>query len=171
MRYLLPVVLVSLCGCAGDDQTLQGEIVGEFEAEGLLSEQTCGDTISSPESIDLDFTLSVDEDQESRVYIELDAGVFSGTRVDGEYVFQVVQTWTVIEPSGAETGCYVTQEDVLSITLESSDEGAPRSASGSQTSEFEPVAGSDCTSALTASGGVFLTLPCRVRYVVAGDET
>lgn len=36
--------------------------------------------------------------------------------------------------------------------------------------EIEPIAGSDCSPALSVSGGAFLALPCRVEYVLSGDE-
>ena len=168
MRHVLLVMALVCCGCSAEE--LPGEVVGEFEAEGFLTEQSCGDAVGASDPIDLDFTLSVDEDQTGRAYIEVEGGVFTGTVIDDEYVFRVTQTWTVIEPSSLETGCYVTQEDVLSIVLDSGEDGGLRTASGLQTSEYEPITGSDCVSALSASGGLFLTLPCRVEYVVTGDE-
>ena len=41
--------------------------------------------------------------------------------------------------------------------------------SGSQTTEIEPLAGADCTPAVAALGGPFLSLPCRVEYVLTGN--
>jgi hypothetical protein len=40
---------------------------------------------------------------------------------------------------------------------------------GSQTTEIVPLAGSDCTPAVAALGGPFLSLPCRVEYVLSGE--
>ena len=41
--------------------------------------------------------------------------------------------------------------------------------SGSQITEIVPLAGADCTPAVTALGGPFLALPCRVEYVLTGS--
>ena len=70
------------------------------------------------------------QEQTGRAYVELEGGVFTGTVVDDEYVFRVTQTWTVIEPSPGETGCYVTLQDALSIVLHSSEIDDLRTASG-----------------------------------------
>lgn len=40
--------------------------------------------------------------------------------------------------------------------------------SGSQATEIEPLAGADCTPAVASVGGPFLSLPCRVAYVLTG---
>ena len=41
--------------------------------------------------------------------------------------------------------------------------------SGSQTTELDPRCGADCTPAGAALGGPFLSLPCRVEYVLTGS--
>ncbi len=41
--------------------------------------------------------------------------------------------------------------------------------SGTQSTEIIPLAGSDCTPAVAAVGGPFLSLPCRVEYVLTGN--
>jgi len=40
---------------------------------------------------------------------------------------------------------------------------------GSQVTEIVPLTGSDCRPAVAALGGPFLSLPCRVEYVLTGD--
>jgi hypothetical protein len=39
---------------------------------------------------------------------------------------------------------------------------------GSQTTEIVPLSGADCTPAVAVLGGPFLSLPCRVEYVLSG---
>ena len=41
--------------------------------------------------------------------------------------------------------------------------------SGSQTTEIEPLSGSDCRPAVVSYGGSFLSMPCRVEYVLTGS--
>ena len=43
------------------------------------------------------------------------------------------------------------------------------SMTGSQSTEIEPLSGADCTPAVAALGGPFLSLPCRVEYVLTGS--
>jgi hypothetical protein len=79
---------------------------------------------------------------------EADGGVADGGVQDGG-----VADGGVDEESGADAGVEPTF-----LTL-----------SGSQTTEIVPLTGSDCTPAVAALGGPFLSLPCRVEYVLSGE--
>jgi len=119
--------------------------------------------------------------------------MFAGVEKDGEFTFQVSQSWMVIQPDRFRgyVGCSVTQRDVFTFDVEPVEVGADAGVedggandagsdldagtepnlltlSGSQTTEIVPIAGSDCTPAVAALGGPFLSLPCRVEYVLTG---
>lgn len=165
------VVLLVAGGCwlSGDD-SVEGEWVGDFEAEGLLLEDSCGDAIDAPDPLEIEFTLSIDDETEGRAYLDLSgAGDFTGIVDQEEYTFQITQSWTVFEPipSVGYDGCYVTQRDVLTVLLD--EETSAATLTGTQTTEIDPIEGSDCSPAIVAAGGTFLTLPCRVDYVLTGN--
>jgi hypothetical protein len=84
---------------------------------------------------------------------EADAGVEDGGLEDGGVEDGGVDDAGVDEESGADAGVEPT---LLTLT-------------GSQTTEITPLTGSDCTPAVAALGGPFLSLPCRVEYVLSGE--
>jgi hypothetical protein len=185
MRWMRLCLLVLLTGCWSQGQEPPGDPVGTFDAAGLLVEQTCGEAIPAPDPIDLTFELRAEA--AGRAYWQRVGGsVFAGVHKDGEYVFQVSQSWTVHEPDPflGYAGCSVTQHDEFTFVVEEAstaadagsddasdgDAGVPSSMTltGSQTTEITPVTGSDCMPAVVSGGGSFLSLPCRVEYVLTG---
>ena len=181
MRVPWLVALVLLGACWGEDDESPGEPLGVFEASGLMVEQSCGAAIPAPDPLDLDFELSTEEG--GRAFWQSPGGpVFAGVRSGDEYTFTVSQSWTVIEPDRFRNyvGCSVTQRDTFFVVVEpvepdgDEDEGAEGSdpasfeVSGSQTTEITPISGADCSPAVVAFGGPFLSLPCRVEYVLTG---
>ena len=189
-RYLggmlrsLVISLVFGIGCwpqGGED--LPGELVGEFEVEGSLIEQSCGAAVPAADPIEVDFALSVEDS--GRAYYQLSSGAtFVGTESGDEYLFQTSQSWMVLEPDPLRgfAGCSVTQRDVFTFVVEQNepdtendadddtDEGDPTMlrVSGSQTTEITPLTGSDCGPAVVSGGGNFAALPCRTEYVING---
>jgi hypothetical protein len=122
--------------------------------------------------------------------------MFAGIEKDDTYTFQTSQSWMVIEPDRFRgyVGCSVTQRDVFTFEVEvpeieagldggvEEDAGVDGDAgvdvasdptlvllTGSQTTEIVPLSGADCTPAVAALGGPFLSLPCRVEYVLNGS--
>lgn len=156
---------------SGETEIETGELVGEFEARGALVDQTCGDAMDAPGRIEIDFALSVDALATDRAYMDAYGTVFAGTVDYDEYEFEVSESWTVIQPSPSDEGCYVTQHDVFYILVDAQDDATDRTISGYLVTEIEPTAGSDCSPALHESGGTFRELPCRVEYVLSGYET
>ncbi len=169
-RYAFVTMILVVGGCWGNGETETGELVGEFEVGGALVEQTCGDAMDGSDRIEIEFALSTDADATGRAYMDSSGSVFVGTVDYDEYEFQVSQSWTVSQSSTGYEGCYVTQHDVFYVLVETPDDATARTISGYQMTEIEPIAGSDCSSALSVSGGAFLALPCRVEYVLSGDE-
>ena len=169
-RYVFVMMILVVGGCWDKGEAETGELVGEFEVGGALVEQSCGDAMDASDRIEIDFALSVDEDATGRAYMDASGSAFVGTVDDDEYEFQVSESWTVIQSSTGYEGCYVTQHDVFYVLVETPDDATARTISGYQMTEIEPIAGSDCSPALSVSGGAFLALPCRVEYVLSGDE-
>lgn len=189
MRWMLlaPGLLAAACWNQGEEPP--GEPVGEFEATGLMVEQSCGGAIPADDPLDLAFELRVEAG--GRAFWRRQGGsTFAGIQDGDEYTFTVSQSWMVIEPDRRRNyvGCSVTQRDTFSFVvgqLDSTEEeqteqeeesGADAGAtpalltlSGSQTTEIIPLSGADCTPAVAAAGGPFLSLPCRVEYVLTGS--
>jgi hypothetical protein len=156
-----------------------------FEASGLMIEQSCGSAIPAPDPLDIDFELR--NENGGRAYWQTPGGpIFAGVQNDDEYSFTVSQSWMVIEPDRFRgfVGCSVTQRDTFRFivdevevdaegTVDTGDNAAPTPAlyqlSGSQVTEIVPLSGADCTPAVAALGGPFLSLPCRVEYVLTGS--
>jgi hypothetical protein len=192
MRWTLLALLVLGFGCWGQEEDPPGEPVGTFEAVGLMVEQSCGAAIPAPDPLELTFDLR--SESNGRAYWRQWGGsLFAGVEKDGEYTFQVSQSWMVVEPDRFRgyVGCSVTQRDVFTFLVDvpeidpedemgaqdgldvdaGVDEGVDPvliTLTGSQTTEIEPLTGSDCTPAVAALGGPFLALPCRVEYVLTG---
>jgi hypothetical protein len=180
-RSLLGVLLLG-SACWGQGEEPPGEPVGVFEASGLMVEQSCGAAITAPDPLDLAFDLRSEEG--GRAYWRQPGGaLFAGVHDDGTYTFTVSQSWMVIEPDRFRgyVGCSVTQRDTFTFIVEEVDakseeasgadagvEPALLTLSGSQTTEIDPLSGADCTPAVAALGGPFLSLPCRVEYVLTG---
>lgn len=193
MRWTLLVLLVLAFGCWGQGEEPPGEPVGTFEAIGLMVEQSCGTAIPAPDPLDLQFDLRAEEG--GRAYWRQVGGpIYAGVYKDDEYTFTVSQSWMVVEPDRYRgyIGCSVTQRDVFTFLVDpiSAEEAAADAAdagvedeadadagidttvmglTGSQFTEIVPLTGSDCTPAVAALGGPFLSLPCRVEYVLTGS--
>ena len=193
MRWTLLMLLVLAFGCWGQGEEPPGQPVGTFEATGLMVEQSCGSAIPAPDPLDLQFDLRAEEG--GRAYWRQVGGpIYAGVYKDDEYTFTVSQSWMVVEPDRYRgyIGCSVTQRDVFTFLVDpvSAEEAAvdladagledPTDAdagldpslmglTGSQFTEIVPLTGSDCTPAVAALGGPFLSLPCRVEYVLTGS--
>lgn len=186
MRWIALALLTWTAACWGQGEEPPGEPVGVFEASGLMVEQSCGGVIPAPDPLELDFQLR--QEPGGRAYWQGTGGpLYAGVEQDGEYSFTVSQSYNVIPPDRFRgyPGCSVTQRDLFSFAIEevvddsvdeqetdteldAALEPALLSLSGSQATEIEPLSGSDCTPAVTAGGGAFLALPCRVAYVLTG---
>jgi hypothetical protein len=189
MRWGSFALLVLVVACWDQGEEPPGELVGTFNATGLMVEQSCGAAIPAPDPLDLDFELRREEG--GRAYWRrLGGSMFAGIHQGNQYSFQVSQSWMVVEPDRFRgfLGCSVTQRDVFTFIVDSpftetdgdggvadevgADGGVDPSLvtmTGSQITEIVPLTGSDCRPAVAALGGPFLSLPCRVEYVLTGD--
>jgi len=199
MRWTLFGLPLLVLGCWGQGEEPPGEPIGTFNAVGFMVEQSCGSAIPAPDPLDLDFDLR--SEFNGRAYWRRHGGaMFAGVEKDGEFTFQVSQSWMVVQPDRFRgyVGCSVTQRDVFTFVVEPVDIGLDADGgvqdggvedagvdeesgadagvdptlltlTGSQTTEIVPLTGSDCTPAVAALGGPFLSLPCRVEYVLSGE--
>ncbi|MGB5266669.1 MAG: hypothetical protein WBN30_08790 [Polyangiales bacterium] len=195
MRWILLSLMVLTSACWGEDEEPPGELVGSFQALGLMVEQSCGAAVPAPDPLDLKFDLR--SESNGRAYWRLWGGAtFAGLEKNDTYTFQTSQSWMVIEPDRFRgyVGCSVTQRDVFTFEVSvpevepdldagvEEDAGVDAGAedqgwidptlvliTGSQTTEIVPLSGADCTPAVAALGGPFLSLPCRVEYVLSGN--
>ena len=186
MRRFLFAPLLLATACWGQGEEPPGEPVGVFDASGLMVEQSCGSAIPAPDPLVLQFDLRSEEG--GRAYWRTPGGpIYAGISDGDTYTFTVSQSWTVIEPDRFRgyVGCSVTQRDVFTFEVgdvETTDDGGKTESgtdggvdpslltlSGSQSTDISPLSGADCTPAVAALGGPFLSLPCRIEYVLTGS--
>ena len=183
MRSVFAAAAILATGCWGQGEEPPGEPVGVFEASGLMIEQSCGSAVPAPDPLDIDFDLRREDG--GRAYWRQPGGpIYAGVYDGDAYTFSLSQSWTVVEPDRFRgyAGCSVTQRDVFQIVVEQEivegddpkaqedleSEPALFTMTGSQLTEIVPLTGSDCTPAVAALDGPFLSLPCRVEYVLTG---
>lgn len=190
MRLFFGFVLLLGVGCLpGGEDDLPGEVIGEFEVQGLMVIQSCGAAVPAEDPLDLEFELRL-EDNTRAFYRLVGGNVFAGTVSNNEYAFEASQTWTVLppDPRVGYVGCTVTQRDTFTFALEEPEDDTTGSGAdaekqddadletrlmtlvGTQATDIEPLVGSDCRPAVTAFGGAFQSLPCRIEYALTGTE-
>lgn len=194
MRWIVLSLVALACACWGEGEEPPGELIGSFQAVGLMVEHSCGVAIPAADPLDLTFDLR--SESNGRAYwLQSNGTTFAGIEEEDAYTFQVSRSWMVIEPDRFRgfVGCSVTQRDVVTLELDTSalesdadagvdDAGVEADGgvdeifdpslttlTGSQTTVITPLAGSDCTPAVAALGGPFLSLPCRVEYILNGN--
>jgi len=119
MRWTLFSLPLLVLGCWGQGEEPPGQAIGTFNAVGFMVEQSCGAAIPAPDPLDLDFELR--SEFNGRAYWRLLGGaMFAGVEKDGEYRFQVSQSFMVVEPDRFRgfVGCSVTQRDVFTFVVE-----------------------------------------------------
>ena len=118
MRWILLSLMVLTSACWGEDEEPPGELVGSFQALGLMVEQSCGAAVPAPNPLDLKFDLR--SESNGRAYWRLWGGAtFAGLEKNDTYTFQTSQSWMVIEPDRFRgyVGCSVTQRDVFTFEV------------------------------------------------------
>jgi hypothetical protein len=199
MRWTLFALPWLVLGCWGQGEEPPGEPIGTFNAVGFMVEQSCGSAIPAPDPLDLDFDLRSEFNGRAywrRHGGAMFAGVEKDGKFTFQVSqsWMVVQP----DRFRGYVGCSVTQRDVFTFAVEPVEVGLDADGgvqdggvedagvdeesgadagvdptlltlTGSQTTEIVPLTGSDCTPAVAALGGPFLSLPCRVEYVLSGE--
>ncbi len=189
MSWMHGVLFLAICPLAAcflpqGDEEAPGELVAYFDAAGTIIEQSCGAGVPAQDPLDLTFEVRLEES--GRAYwIESSGASFTGTGSNDEYTFQVSQSFMLIPPDSFRgyAGCSVTQRDLMTLTIEEredvsgaegDDPADPEDftrlrVTGSQVTEVMPLQGSDCRAATLAFGGNFLSMPCRIEYLITGQ--
>ena len=122
MRWTLFGLPLLVLGCWGQGEEPPGEPIGTFNAVGFMVEQSCGAAVPAPDPLQLDFELR--SESNGRAYWQrLGGAMFAGIEKDGEFTFQVSQSWMVVEPDRFRgfVGCSVTQRDIFTFVVETLD--------------------------------------------------
>ena len=173
------LALSSACWGQGEDPP--GDAVGSFDATGLMVEQSCGSAIPAPDPLQLTFDLRAEDG--GRAYWFRQGQMFAGIYKEGEFTFTVSQSWMVVQPDRFRgyAGCSVTQRDTFTFLVEEIEEveaeaeadeaetDAELGADAGVTPTLLTLSGSDCRPAVVSYGGSFLSMPCRVEYVLTGS--
>ncbi len=199
MRWTLIGLPLLVLGCWGQGEEPPGQPIGTFNAVGFMVEQSCGAAIPAPDPLDLDFELRSEFNGRAywrRLGGSMFAGVERDAEYTFQVSqsWMVIEP----DRFRGFVGCSVTQRDIFTFLVETvevdietdggvadggvedggvADGGAEDAGpapilltlTGSQTTEITPLTGSDCTPAVAALGGPFLSLPCRVEYVLTGE--
>ena len=159
-----------------------GEPIGIFSVEGRLQENACGSS-ALPAQDPLRFQAEL-RATDRIAYWKMGRQYIAGSREGRSFALMTSRSVTLIPPDRAQaiTGCAVRQDETIRAELRDAlgDGGVATgpdagdadfsygSFGGTNTIEFVPVPGSDCRAALSANGGPWLALPCRVRYDLVG---
>ena len=170
------VALLSLAcalpACSGKDPYSPGTKLGTFHVTAKLTQTTCGAT---PDPWEFDVRLN--HEGSMLYWVQTDAPPIEG-QVDASARTQLAAELVLeVRPADVKAkreACTIARRDVLAVTLAdanaqpTSDPALLQSFTGSLVYTFTPTSGSDCSDQVTASGGDFATLPCEVRYDLAG---
>lgn len=191
---LTPLTLLGT-GCVPDESELPGEQIGQYSVQGALESNACGAGYEAPSQLYFHVELRRIEGTTIAYWRLSDAPVAQGTVSDE--VFRFVDRQEVVaiaaEPDIGVPGCVLERVETVELTLGGSDAvdaGAP--LDGGQTPEAGPAAdagaampdgflgtttvevgivpGSECSALLAIYGGPFPTLPCAMRFALAGDR-
>lgn len=163
--------LSATSGCSGKDPFDPGTKLGTFRVTAKLTRSTCGPT---PNPWTFDVRLA--HDGPTLYWIQGGAPVQGTVDTSARALLEVetLHDVSAADPKRKKAACSIARSDALAITLVGPDD-APvtdpaqtSSFSGSLVYAFAPTEGSDCSDQLTAFGGGFEALPCRVEYEVTG---
>ncbi len=191
-------LVVPLLACLvddGDSPDPLGEPYGDYTIEGHLVENECGEGVPALDPIAFDVELR--HLDHTAVWRQAGAPLVYGTvSPTGTWEVQqsVVQDVYDPDPITGTAGCALTQTETIRLEgaplpidappaqdAAAADAGDPIDAGATQGSPgemngtleivFVPTAGSDCSPSVSAFGGPFTALPCRVRYDLTAQRT
>jgi hypothetical protein len=191
-RFRHLVLLSSICVLAfpacGRPSKLAGHAVGQYEVRGTLLETQCGEGHAAPAA--LRFFVELRDEEGPLGYWKLpDAPIMDGTLEPDGFVFDDASRVVGVpaQPELGVAGCVVERAEVVTGTFgalgETADDGGngdagvgdasvpvdPRASfTGTSTARISAVPGGDCSPLLLPYGGAFPTLPCEIRYSLAG---
>lgn len=160
-------------GCSGKDPYRPGESLGAFHVTGKLVSTTCGAT---PDPWEFDVRLRYE--RRTLYWVQGDAPIAAQVDSAAKATLKSGTTQTVREADARSrtAACTIARSDVVELVLAPltapfEDVAGATSFKGTLTYRFAPTEGSSCEDQLSDSGGDFATLPCDVKYDVAGLRT
>jgi hypothetical protein len=175
-------IAIAASGCRKPTD-LAGESIGQYRVVGALAENECAGGHPAPP--DLTFYVELrSEPGSARGYWKLPDGPLVAGALDPDGAFRFAQSANVTavpaDPARGVTGCVLERAEVVSGALEMSASDASaidggvaddvERIDGTTAITIAPVAGSDCSPILTAWGGAFPALPCRILYDLDGER-
>jgi hypothetical protein len=182
---------VALAGLAGDgcsDKAMPGTPLGTFNVTASVSTNTCGAGPNAPNPWTFQVDLSVDGSvlywswKDGSPYLSgvissgvasftdsqtgsdpADAAACTAANNGGDYWFGPSQTAASCTSS---VGCTMTRSDAYEVTLASTQ----KSFTGTLSYTFSVVSGSNCSSQLSAAGGIYDVLPCTIAYSLSASQ-
>jgi|HubBroStandDraft_5_1064220.scaffolds.fasta_scaffold757005_1 hypothetical protein len=144
---------------------LPGTALGTYNVTGTQQTNTCGTGLGAPNP--WTFTAQMSEDATTFYWLMNDGTEMSGTMTSSTAV--TLQSTLTANVDGNEAGpgsCDLTSVSGLSLTLATT--SPPSTFTGTLSYQFSAATGvsdtNDCTDQLSASGGMYDTLPCAVSY-------
>jgi hypothetical protein len=164
-------VAAAATSCAATS-ALPGTSIGTYNVTGTLGTNTCGSGLGAPSP--WTFTTQMSEDG-TTLYWEMSGGselsstMSSATQVD-------ITSADSANVDGTDAGvpgpCDLQSTTVLDLALATS--SPPSSFKGTLSYTFTAATGvssaTDCTDQLSASGGLYDTLPCTISYSLVGTH-
>lgn len=155
-----------LLAAACSDSPMPGKVLGTYTVTGQSQSNTCG--LGAPDP--WKFTVQLSENGSTLYWSWLDGSpLLSGpTSSSGQVSLKNTEQLNADSTDAGLGPCTLVRDDDLEIVLSSG--ATPPSFTGTISYTYTPSTGSTCTDVLSASGGLFTTLPCAVSYGVNADR-
>jgi hypothetical protein len=168
------VIFAAACGLAAlatscaPTSSLPGTSLGTYNVTGTLGTNTCGSGLGAPNP--WSFTVQMSEDGTTLYWEQsgddqLSSPMSSATQVS----ITSVETANVDGTDAGEGPCDMTSTTAIDLSLAPG--ATPATFSGTIVYTFAASTGvsttTDCTDQLSASGGMYDTLPCTVNYAIS----
>jgi hypothetical protein len=154
---------------ACSDSALPGTMLGTYSVVGTLTANTCGAGLGAPTP--WNFSAQMSEDGTSLYWSWMDGSpsVYGVMTSSTEATITGGDSANVDGAGDGGTGpCSMSRVDTLQIELGSG--SPPPTFTGSLVYAFSADPGSMCSDQLSASGGMYDTLPCSTTYTLTGSR-
>ncbi len=158
----IAITVLTQCG-------MPGQVLGIYTANGTLATNTCGVGLQAPSPWTFNVELS---QQASTLYWNTMDGspLLSGTVVNSAVTMTNATGGTVDSTADGGPGpCAMERDDNLALAIDTAQTAAPSGFTGTLTYSFSVISGSNCADQMSASGGIYDTLPCTVSYGLTGS--
>lgn len=160
-----PLIAFALVACFGKDPYNPGTPLGNFQVDGKLKANACGDSLGAPK--DWQFAVKLSEDPHVLYWVQGGLPVQGTLDAQSHATMKSTSSQVVHDVDSGAAYCAIDRDDALDITL------APDQTSftATLTYTFHMGDGSACDDQLAASGGPYATLPCSVTYALTGQKS